>query len=128
MKPQPISKAEKDWEQHNAEAAAEALSKGNPHLSRVAFSKSGLESGVDSPDRFIGPFPHPPKVSPRHVQWTKGESPDPAASGDSEPGSAALRPSPAQLRERSARDRMGTWRYPENDDVTRSLWSGRRHQ
>ena len=106
VKPQPISKAEKDWEQHNAEAAAEALSKGNPSLSRIAFSKSGLESGVDSPDRFIGPFPHPPKVSPRHVQWAKGESPDPTASGDSEPDSAALRPSHPQLRERLARDRM----------------------
>ena len=106
VKPQPISKGEKYWEQHNAEAAAEALSRGNPHLSRVAFSKSGLESGVDSPNRFIGPLPHPPKVSPRHVQWTKGESPDPAASGDSEPGTAALRPPHPQIRERLARDRM----------------------
>ena len=106
MKPQPISKAEENWEQHNAEAAAEALSKGNPHLSRVAFSKSGLESGVDSPNRFMGPLPHPPKISPRHVQWSKGESSDPTASGDSEPGSATLRSSHPQLRERLARDRM----------------------
>ena len=103
--PQPIPKAEMDWEQHNAEVAAEALSKGNPLLSRVAFSKSGLESGVDSPDRFIGPFPHPPRISPRHVQWAKGEPPDPTVSGDNELGSA-LRPSHTQLRERLTKDRM----------------------
>jgi len=99
--------AEEDWEQHNAEAAAEALSKGNPHLSRVAFSKSGIESGVDSPDRFMGPLPHPPKVSTRHVQWTKGESHDPTTTGDSEHGSAPLRPSHSQFRERLARDVPG---------------------
>ena len=112
VKPQPISEAERDWEQHNAEAAAEALSKVNPNLSRIAFSKSGLESGVDSPDRFMGPLPHPPKVSPRHVQWTKGEAPGPTASGDSEPGSAGLRPHP-QLRERLARDRAETGDTPK---------------
>ena len=103
VKSQPISKAEEDWEQHNAEAAAEALSKGNPHLSRVAFSKSGVESGVDSPDRFVGPHPHPPRISPRHVQWTKRESSNPTASVDGEPGPAALRP-PHPQRERLTRD------------------------
>ena len=102
----PISKSEKDWEQHNAETAAEALSMGNPHLSRVAFSKSGLESGVDSPNRFVGPLPHPPKVSPRHVQWAKGESPNPTATGDGEPDSAALRPPRPLLREMLAKDRV----------------------
>jgi len=102
VKSQLASKSEEDWEQHNAEAAAEALSKGNPHLSRVAFSKSGIESGVDSPDRFMGPLPHPPKVSTRHVQWTKGESHDPTTTGDSEHGSAPLRPSHSQFRERLA--------------------------
>lgn len=93
-------KSEKDWDQHDAEVAAEALSKGNPYLSRVASSKSGIESGVDSPDRFVGPHPHPPKVSPRHVQWAKGDSPDSATSGDSEPGTTTLRPSHSLLRER----------------------------
>ena len=106
VEPGPISKLEKDWEQHNAETAAEALSMGNPHLSRVAFSKSGLESGVDSPNRFAGPLPHPPKVSPRHVQWAKGESSNPTATGDSEPDSAALRPPRPLLREMLAKDRV----------------------
>ena len=104
-KTQPASKSEKDWEQHNAEAAAEALSKGNPHLSRVPFSKSGIESGVDSPDRFMGPHPHPPKVSPRHVQW-KGGHFDPTNSGDSEPGPSPLRPSHSPVRERITRERV----------------------
>ena len=103
VKSQPISEAEKDWEQHNAEAAAEALSKGNPYLSRIAFSKSGVESGVDSPDRFAGPLPHPPRVSTRHVQWTKGESSNPTASVDGGPGPAVPRPSHPQ-RERLARE------------------------
>lgn len=95
-----------DWEQHNAEVAAEALSKGNPYLSRVASSKSGIESGVDSPDRFVDPHPHPPKVSPRHVQWAKGESSDSTISGDSGSGIATLRPSHSPLRERLTRGRL----------------------
>jgi NAD+ kinase len=106
VKPRPIPKSEKDLDQHNAEAAAEALSKGNPHISRMGSSKSGLESGVDSPDRFVGPLPHPPKVSSRHVQWSKGEPPHPTASGDGEPGYATLRLPHPQLREKLARDRV----------------------
>jgi len=105
VEPQPIPKSEKDWKQHNAEAAAEALSQGNPHLSRVAFSKSGIESGVDSPDRFVEPLPHPPKVSPRHVQWMKGESSDLMTSDGNEPSSATSRPPHLQFRGRLARDR-----------------------
>jgi len=102
---QPILKSKKEWEQHNAEVAAEALSKGNPNLSRVAFSKSGIESGVDSPDRFMGPLPHPPKVSSRHVQW-KGEYPDPTTTGDSGPVPIPLRPSHSPVLERIARERV----------------------
>ncbi|KAF9646267.1 ATP-NAD kinase [Thelephora ganbajun] len=106
MEPQPTPKPERDWEQRNAEAVAEALSIGNPYLSRVAFSKSGTESGLDSPGRFMGPLPHPPRVSPRHVQWTKGESSDPTAGGDNESGSTTLRLSHPQLRGR-LKDHMG---------------------
>jgi len=103
--PRHTPKAERDWEQHNAEVAAEALSKGNPHLSRVVSSKSGTESGVDSPNRFMGPLPHPPRVSHRHVQWKHGESTDPTTSGDGEHGSANSRPSHSQLLGRPAKDR-----------------------
>ncbi|KAF9792893.1 ATP-NAD kinase [Thelephora terrestris] len=101
---QRIPKAERDWEQHNAEVAAEALSRGNIFPSRLALSKSGTESGVDSPSRFMGPPPRPPKMSARHVQWTNGGSTDLGSNGDSEPGSATLRPSHPQLRERPARN------------------------
>lgn len=103
---QRISKSEKDWEQHNAEVAVDALSKGNLYPSRVAFSKSGVESGVDSPNRFMGPLPHPPKVSPRHVQWTKGEPFDPTTGGGGEPGPATLQQSLSPHRERLIKDRL----------------------
>ncbi|KAI0717257.1 ATP-NAD kinase [Cerioporus squamosus] len=58
-------------EQARAENAARLLAQGNPHLSstRDLSSNSGLRSGVDTPDRFVGPHPHPPRVSPRHVQF-----------------------------------------------------------
>ena len=104
VSPEQISEPEREWEQHNAEVAAEALSKGSTHPSRVAFSKSGTESGVDSPSRFVGPLPHPPKVSPRHVQWTDGESTDPTTHGGGEPSSAALRTSHPHSREKPLRE------------------------
>jgi NAD+ kinase len=103
--PRNIPRAERAWEQHNAEVAAEALSKGNIYPNRVAFSKSGSESGVDSPSRFMGPPPHPPKISTRHVQWTDGESTDPTTSGHGGPGSAALRPSHSQHPGKPAKDK-----------------------
>ncbi|RDX47995.1 ATP-NAD kinase [Lentinus brumalis] len=58
-------------EQARAESAARLLAQGNPHLSstRDLSPNSGLRSGVDTPDRFSGPHPHPPRVSPRHVQF-----------------------------------------------------------
>lgn len=103
--PRHIPKAERDWEQRNAEVAAEALSEVNPNLSRVASTGSGSDSGVCTPNRFMGPLPHPPQVSSRHVQWTNGGSTGPTNSGDSEPGSAALRPSHPQLPGRPAKER-----------------------
>ena len=58
-------------EQDRVEAAARLLAQGNPNLSsmRDLSPNSGLKSGVDTPDRFVGPHPHPPRVSPRHVQF-----------------------------------------------------------
>ena len=69
-------------EQEQAEDAARLLAKGNPYLSSregVAPS-SGLKSGVDTPDRFAGPHPHPPRVSPRHVQFLTSPSLDSSSS------------------------------------------------
>ncbi|KZT19715.1 ATP-NAD kinase [Neolentinus lepideus HHB14362 ss-1] len=53
-------------EQAAAEAAAHALSRGNPFMSGRA---GGVHSGVETPDRFVGPVPHPPPLSARHVQF-----------------------------------------------------------
>ena len=124
VEPQPTPKSEKDWEQHNAEAAAEALSRGNPHLSRVASSKSGTESGVDSPDRFVEPLPHPPKVSPRHVQWMKGESPNPTTSSENEPSSATLRVPHPQFREKLTRDRAEPGDTPRTPTLRGNIGRG----
>ena len=57
--------------QAQAENAARHLARGNAYLSATigAAPSSGLKSGVDSPDRFAGPHPPPPRVSPRHVQF-----------------------------------------------------------
>lgn len=79
---------EKDKQQAQAEVAARSLALGNPYLGSLlpsikrktrsksrgrrssrSRSRSGLRSGLETPDRFAGPHPHPPKLSPRHVQF-----------------------------------------------------------
>lgn len=57
-----------------AEVAARAIAQGSPILkrnrrSRSRSGRSGIESGIETPDRFVGAHPHPPRVSPRHVQF-----------------------------------------------------------
>ena len=66
-----MKEPEERRDQERAENAARLLAMGNPYLSsrEGAAHSSGLKSGVDSPDRFVGPHPHPPRVSPRHVQF-----------------------------------------------------------
>ncbi|EPT02580.1 hypothetical protein FOMPIDRAFT_1035802 [Fomitopsis schrenkii] len=56
--------------QAQAEDAARQLTANNPFL-LSPHAKSGLESGIETPDRFTGPHPHPPRVSPRHVQFAQ---------------------------------------------------------
>ena len=106
VKPSPAPMPERDREQHDAEVAAEALSNGNLHPSRVAFSKSGIDSGVDSPTRFMGPLPHPPKLSTRHVQWSNGGAPNQTVTGDADPSPATSRPSHQHIRGKQSRDRV----------------------
>ncbi|KAI0661132.1 hypothetical protein C8Q70DRAFT_1052240 [Cubamyces menziesii] len=84
---------------HAAKNAAWLLAQGNPYLqqSREAPPSSGLKSGVDTPDRFAGPHPHPPRVSPRHVQFA-------AASSSSSSSSLATMGEDQQRGDRGDRD------------------------
>ncbi|KIP06434.1 hypothetical protein PHLGIDRAFT_106990 [Phlebiopsis gigantea 11061_1 CR5-6] len=100
---------EQQAQQEQAQFAARALAQGSPILRRTRRSRSrprqGTESGIETPDRFPGPHPHPPKVSPRHVQFHPAE-----ASASSSAASFALAPEmerEATLRgERGARDEI----------------------
>ncbi|KZT67205.1 ATP-NAD kinase [Daedalea quercina L-15889] len=89
--------------QARAEDVARLLTANNPFL-QIPHAKSGVESGIETPDRFTGPHPHPPRVSPRHVQF--------AQSNDSSSGSlASLDPrhaaAPAPPFRRDLRDEGG---------------------
>lgn len=83
-------------ERAQLEAAARALAEGSPvfRKSRRSRSRSGLRSGIDTPDRFVGPHPHPPKPSPRHVQFSDASS----------SGSHAMDRDPTLRGDRGARD------------------------
>ena len=91
-------------EHDHLRAAARALAAGSPALRkhRRSRSRSGVRSGVETPDRFGGPHPQPPKLSPRHVQWAGHD-------GSQSSSSASLATAPgdrdAAVRgERGARD------------------------
>lgn len=81
-------------EQEDAQRAAAAIMRNNS----LADSYSHSSSGIDSPDRFAGPIPHPHPISPRHV-------PRPSASGSSTPQSS----SPDNLRIE--------WESGDRDDI-----------
>lgn len=64
--------ADQHNEDHRVREAARALAKGTPMMRKYVRSRSrssGLRSGLETPDRFHGPHPHPPKLSPRHVAF-----------------------------------------------------------
>ncbi|TCD65091.1 hypothetical protein EIP91_003100 [Steccherinum ochraceum] len=83
-----------------AEIAARSLI-GRPRTkSKSRRSRSRSRSGVETPDRFAGPHPHPPRLSPRHVQFESNSS-----SSTSLTGMAAHdRESTVRSWERGARD------------------------
>ncbi|KAF8518745.1 ATP-NAD kinase-like domain-containing protein [Gautieria morchelliformis] len=59
----------KAWEeQKEAQIAAAAIMRNNSLASGYTHSSSG----IDSPDRFAGPVPHPHPISPRHVPHASG--------------------------------------------------------
>lgn len=103
--------------QAQAEDAARLLTANNPFL-QTPHAKSGLESGIETPDRFTGPHPHPPRVSPRHVQFVQsnGSSTGSLASLDPRNGTSAPAPVPIAVRRereeggRSQSRRTGTSR------------------
>jgi len=84
--------------QVNAENAARLLAQGNPFL-QTTSPRSGLHSGVETPDRFAGPHPHPPRVSPRHVQFAPS-----TASSSSSLVSMARDPTVTTRRDRGSRE------------------------
>lgn len=55
-----------------AELAARSLYQGSPF--QPTRHQSGVHSGIETPDRFAGSHPHPPKLSPRHVAFAPPES------------------------------------------------------
>ncbi|KAI0066155.1 ATP-NAD kinase [Artomyces pyxidatus] len=80
------AKATEQHEEAQAERAVEAIMGVKLARARASSrSRSGLRSGVDSPDRFAGPHPH---VPPRHVQFA-GDSTTPSPS-ESSASSASL--------------------------------------
>jgi NAD+ kinase len=65
----------------DARAAADAIAGDNPFVRLQHHPpSSGVHSGIETPDRFMGPHPHPPPLSARHVAFAP---PAPSASSSS---------------------------------------------
>ncbi|KAL0956106.1 hypothetical protein HGRIS_002274 [Hohenbuehelia grisea] len=73
-----VTGREKARELRNMEhkSLSEALKQGYRRSKSRSRSRSGVRSGVHTPGRFAGPQPHPPRVSPRHVEFSNQSSPE----------------------------------------------------
>lgn len=61
---------QKAHEEGDKEARHAAMAiKGN-----MVFSAAQSHDGIETPDRFVGAHPHPPRLSPRHVNFEIGSS------------------------------------------------------
>lgn len=111
------------------EAAAAALHDGNAFMrsvkskaksrsrSRTRF-RSSSHSGVDTPGRFAGPTPHPPRVSPRHVEFAELTPLSPSASSDSlEPAHPAQQGARDDINTQRSGHSSGKSRIPRDRDV-----------
>lgn len=88
-----MQKAKELVESRGSHPAANALHDGNAHMhsvksnsksrSRSRTRQSGNHSGVDTPGRFADSVPHPPAVSPRHVELSNLTPLSPSTSSDS---------------------------------------------
>ena len=98
--------SDQDQEDERVREAARALAKGTPMLRKYARSRSrsGVRSGLDTPDRFVGPHPHPPKLSPRHVAFAHGNEVPLQAFTSPLAASAMERDATVRSGERGARD------------------------
>lgn len=97
-----------DKDRHRLEAAARALAGTSPLLRkhhRRSRSRSGAHSGVETPGRFGVPQPHPPRLSPRHVQFAHSED------------TAAASSSSASLAVPMARDTTVRGEHGARDDI-----------
>ncbi|KAI0699536.1 hypothetical protein BC835DRAFT_536729 [Cytidiella melzeri] len=101
------ARVDKDKEDQRAHEAARALAKGTSilrHYNRSRSRSSGLRSGVETPDRFNGPHPHPPRLSPRHVAFAREAEVTSSSSSASLAAVPMDRDSTVRNGERGARD------------------------
>ena len=101
---------------HSTEIAANTPREGKAHMHSVNSNsksrshsrtrQSGNHSGVDTPGRFADSVPHPPAVSPRHVEFSNLIPLSPSTSSDS-----LAHVHPAQ---QGARDDINNINYPRS--------------
>ncbi|PCH43982.1 ATP-NAD kinase [Wolfiporia cocos MD-104 SS10] len=101
--------------QAQAEHAARLLAEGA--ALHPSGARSGLHSGVETPDRFAGPHPHPPRVSPRHVQFAPSHESSATSLVSMD---RAVDATITQRRERGARERSNGDGQPRRTGQSRS--------